>query len=64
MNSPVRGAAEGDFPQIRADMDGQSRTGGLDVGSDQISNAPITNRPLTADDVGPSWLDRSEPSLK
>jgi poly(beta-D-mannuronate) lyase len=54
-DSPVRGVAEGSFPSIRTDMDGQERKGGFDVGSDQISAAPIMLRPLTAADVGPSW---------
>jgi poly(beta-D-mannuronate) lyase len=54
-DSPVRGAAQGDFPQVKTDMDGQPRIGRLDVGSDQISDSPITLRPLTASDVGPSW---------
>jgi poly(beta-D-mannuronate) lyase len=54
-DSPERGKAEGSFPQIRTDMDGQSRVGKLDAGSDQISDTPITLRPLTAADVGASW---------
>ena len=59
-DSPVRGAAEGSFPKIKTDMDGHPRTGKLDVGSDQISNAYVELRPLTADDVGPSWMFRGE----
>jgi len=54
-NSPVRGAAEGDFRQVKTDMDGQSRTGKLDAGSDQISDALGSLRPLTPVDVGPAW---------
>ena len=57
-SSPARGAAEGEFPKIKADVDGQPRTGKLDAGCDQISDAPITNRPLTIADVGPAWLAR------
>jgi poly(beta-D-mannuronate) lyase len=60
-NSPARGAAEGDFPQVQTDMDGQPRIGKLDVGSDQVSEAAVINRPLTVREVGPSWLDRSVP---
>jgi hypothetical protein len=54
----VRGAAEGNFPQIKTDMDSQLRIGKLDVGSDQISAAPIKIRPLTTNDVGPAWMKR------
>ena len=53
----VRGLAEGDFPKVSLDIDGQPRDGKLDVGCDQISDAPITNRPLTAEEVGPKWMD-------
>jgi poly(beta-D-mannuronate) lyase len=55
-DSPLRHAASGAFPMIPTDIDGQSRIGRYDVGCDQASDAPITNRPLTAADVGPSWL--------
>jgi poly(beta-D-mannuronate) lyase len=56
-DSPLRRAAGGGaFPTIRTDIDGQSRIGRYDVGCDQLSDAPITNRPLTSADVGPSWL--------
>ena len=54
-DSPVRRAAEGDVSQVKTDMDGQPRTGRLAAGSDQISDAPISLRPLTAADVGPAW---------
>ena len=45
----------GDFAFVREDIDGQARTGKLDVGCDQRSDRPITHRPLTPRDVGPSW---------
>jgi poly(beta-D-mannuronate) lyase len=54
-SSPARGAAVGDFPSIRDDIDGQPRAGKSDVGCDQQSDRPATHRPLTAADVGPSW---------
>jgi poly(beta-D-mannuronate) lyase len=56
--SPARKAAEGSSP-IHLDIDGQPRTGALDVGCDQLSAAPVTNRPLTPADVGPSWMKRA-----
>jgi len=63
-DSPVRGSAEGMFPAVKTDIDGQAREGRLDVGCDQISEGAVTNRPLTAADVGPSWLDRRKPVKK
>lgn len=57
-DSPVRGAAEGDFPALKTDLDGQPRPGKPDAGCDQVSDAPVTNRPLTAADTGPAWLPR------
>jgi len=54
-NSPLRGAAEGDFRSIMTDMDGQPRVGRVDTGSDQISDASIKSRPMTPKEVGPSW---------
>ncbi|MES2697413.1 MAG: polysaccharide lyase 6 family protein [Verrucomicrobiota bacterium] len=54
--SPARGAAEGSFPAIATDIDGQKRTGKLDIGCDQASAAPARHRPLVAADVGPEWL--------
>jgi poly(beta-D-mannuronate) lyase len=56
--SPVRGAAEGTFPSVTHDIDGQPRPQKPDAGCDQYSSAPIVNRPLTAGDVGPAWLKR------
>jgi len=54
--SDVRQAAEGRFPVVTTDIDGQRRTGRCDVGCDQASEEPVSNRPLTAADVGPSWM--------
>jgi poly(beta-D-mannuronate) lyase len=62
--SPLRRAAEGSFPMITTDMDGQSRETSSDVGSDQASTAPVVRRPLVAADVGPSWLSRTNDSAK
>lgn len=57
--SPARGTAAGDFRNVTGDVDGQPRAGKSDAGCDQISDAPATNRPLTAKDTGPSWMDRT-----
>ena len=54
-NSPVRGAAQGDFPNVKADINGRPRSARTDAGCEQISDGPVTNRPLVAADVGPSW---------
>lgn len=53
--SPVRGAARGDFPFVRDDIDGQPRGAARDLGCDQRSCEPALRRPLTPADVGPSW---------
>ena len=63
-DSPARGTAEGNFPQVKADMDGQPRGGKLDSGSDQISDARVNRRPLTASDVGPAWRQDRERALR
>jgi poly(beta-D-mannuronate) lyase len=61
--SPARGAAEGSFALVKTDMDGQPRQRPIDIGSDQVSDAPVTRRPLMAADVGPVW-NRSERGVK
>jgi poly(beta-D-mannuronate) lyase len=61
--SPVRGAAEGEFLAVTADIDGQARGARRDSGCDQVSDGPVTNRPLTAADVGPSWAARGTGSV-
>lgn len=47
-------AAACDFPKITSDIDGQQRSGKLDVGADEQSSEPVVNRPLRPADVGPS----------
>jgi hypothetical protein len=66
--SPVRGAAvpadadalfaAGAASQLDTDIDGQPRSVPTDAGCDELSDQPVVNRPLTPDDVGPSWLPR------
>ncbi|HEX8203473.1 MAG TPA: polysaccharide lyase 6 family protein [Isosphaeraceae bacterium] len=53
--SPVIGAAEGDDPLVRDDIDGQPRPARKDVGCDQVATVPVVRRPLHPADVGPSW---------
>jgi poly(beta-D-mannuronate) lyase len=54
--SPAIGAAIGDLPFIKDDIEGQPRAvDRKDVGCDQLSTAPVVRRPLTPNDVGPSW---------
>jgi hypothetical protein len=55
-DSPLRGAAEGDFGKVTADVDAQERGAKKDIGADQVSDAKAGNKPLTANDVGPSWM--------
>ena len=52
-SSPALDAAAGSFPYVSIDIDGQARTGQLDIGADEISAAPVVLRPLTRKDVGP-----------
>lgn len=56
--SPVAGAAEGSFANVRTDIDGQPRPERTDVGCDQASEQAMVQRPVTAADVGPAWLKR------
>jgi poly(beta-D-mannuronate) lyase len=55
--SPAINGGAGNYSGLIAtDMDGQARIGIYDVGADEVSAAQIVRRPLTAGDVGPSWL--------
>jgi poly(beta-D-mannuronate) lyase len=52
-SSPAINAANGSFyPFVTDDMDGQTRAGSRDIGSDELSVATILRRPLTTADVG------------
>ncbi len=44
------------FPFAGADMDGQTRDAAPDIGADEQAASPITNRPLTTADAGPSFF--------
>lgn len=41
---------------VTHDIDGQERDGLPDIGADEFSFSPVLYRPLTAQDVGPSYL--------
>ncbi|WP_066629057.1 polysaccharide lyase 6 family protein [Labilibacter marinus] len=52
-SSIVINASQGSFPQIQSDIDGQEREGDKDAGCDELSDAPIINKPLDKSEVGP-----------
>jgi poly(beta-D-mannuronate) lyase len=54
-NGPASAAAQGEFPFVQDDIDGQPRPPKKDIGCDQSSTAPVGRRPLTPRDVGPAW---------
>lgn len=51
-SSPAINSSGGTFSYVTDDMDGQSRSGTIDVGADEYSTASIVRRPLTTGDVG------------
>jgi poly(beta-D-mannuronate) lyase len=51
--SPTVNGAQGSYPFVTIDMDGQVRDAMPDIGADEVSTAPVTHRPLTPVDVGP-----------
>jgi poly(beta-D-mannuronate) lyase len=53
VSSPAVNASAGSFSFVTADMDGQPRDSQADVGADEVSQSPVTHRPLTRSDVGP-----------
>ncbi|MFC0097839.1 chondroitinase-B domain-containing protein [Micromonospora marina] len=50
--SPAVDAAVGGYAFVTEDMDRQPRSGSADVGADERSTAPVTNKPLLPADVG------------
>lgn len=51
--SPALDAVSDEFPKVQVDMEGQSRSGKLDTGADELSAAPAAAKVLTPADVGP-----------
>jgi poly(beta-D-mannuronate) lyase len=61
--SPAVGRAAGPYPYVTMDIDGQAIQEVRDVGADQSSTAPVTNRPLTVNDVGPNAPEEKRPLI-
>ena len=61
--SPALGAAQGSFSFVTDDIRGRLRPSAKDVGSDQANGSAPVRRPLTATDVGPSWMQPLKVSL-
>ena len=59
VTSPARGAAQGNYPFVSIDMEGQARPAAKDVGADQFSTEPTNFPVLRAVDVGPLWMRAS-----
>ncbi|MFF5106628.1 chondroitinase-B domain-containing protein [Streptomyces sp. NPDC000134] len=51
--SPAIDTGTGGHAFVTDDMDGQTRTGGVDAGADERSASAVARAPLTAADVGP-----------
>ena len=58
-DSPARGAAKGNYSDIKDDIDGQTRQGALDIGCDQFSDAQVMHPLLVTEEFGASWLHRT-----
>ena len=61
-SSPAIDAAVGN-QGVTDDFEGQPRIGLLDVGADEFSSATITRMPLEPEDVGPFWLNGTDPEV-
>lgn len=54
--SPAIKSAIGKYEFVTDDIDGQKRNGPKDAGCDQITNTITKYKPLTKNDVGPTWF--------
>jgi poly(beta-D-mannuronate) lyase len=61
--SAAVGRGVGAYPFVTVDVDGQPRSGKMDVGADQLSDESGVNRPLTEGDVGPKALEEEGRAL-
>ncbi|MEX2138892.1 MAG: polysaccharide lyase 6 family protein [Pirellulales bacterium] len=59
--SPAVGKGAGSYPYVMLDLEGQPRGETKDVGADQVSTQPATNRVLTVADVGPAAREEDRP---
>jgi poly(beta-D-mannuronate) lyase len=53
LNSPLIDSAKGSYTFVTTDMDGQMRETLADIGADEVTNAPVTIKPVTSNHVGP-----------
>ena len=53
-SSPAINASVGTYTEVTVDMDGQTRTGTKDVGSDESSTGVATRAPMSSAEVGPN----------
>jgi poly(beta-D-mannuronate) lyase len=53
---PALDAAVGSYPFVTTDMEGQPRTVPFDIGADEYSMQPATERPIRRDEVGPQAI--------
>jgi poly(beta-D-mannuronate) lyase len=60
-NSPVLGAAAGQYATVSDDVDGHPRPSLKDSGCDQASSDIVLHQPLTPGAVGPAWLRAAGP---
>jgi poly(beta-D-mannuronate) lyase len=60
-DSSAIGKGVGSYPYVLLDIDGQPRGESKDVGADQVSKEPDTNRGLAPDEVGPHAPDEERP---
>ena len=57
-DSPATDSAEGEYPPVEHDLDGQPRHGTKDRGADEISTAPAVAAPVTEEAVRRSLFRR------
>ena len=62
-SSAITDAESMELSYLELDFDGQTRDDLPDIGCDELATTPITNIPLTQDDVGFDWSDTGDPVL-